>query len=205
MSSSRGGSKRGDQYSTQEYHWYHFTGEDYNNENKRTAIYRILGDGKNWSNSVNKKKGDYDYLLCLYVPSISLYGIHLFLARFVGVDYNHPEVEADVKAWSEWLCSHIPIKGIRFDAIKHFSEEFLKSLVEHLDPKVEPGWFLVSELWEDFLEATTTYMRNMQHKFSLFDAPLVYNFSQLSNRENADLTKVFDDTLVKSEPVNAGK
>ncbi|KAI4176600.1 MAG: hypothetical protein LQ343_000891 [Gyalolechia ehrenbergii] len=176
---------RGEQYSAQKYHWYHFTGTDYNNANRRTAIYRILGDGKNWSNFVDKEKGNYDYLM------------------FADIDYTHPEVEADVKTWSEWLARQIPLKGIRFDAIKHFSEEFLASLVEHLDAKVGPGWFLVGEFWEDSLDAMTTYIRNMQHKFSLFDAPLLYNFSQLSNVENADLTKVFDDTLVKSEPVNA--
>lgn len=43
----------------------------------------------------------------------------------------------------------------------------------------------------------------MSHKFSLFDAPLVYNFSKISKTENADLTKVFDNTLVKFEPYNA--
>lgn len=43
----------------------------------------------------------------------------------------------------------------------------------------------------------------MGHKFSLFDVPLVYNFSQISRTENADLTKVFEGTLVKYEPVNA--
>ena len=47
------------------------------------------------------------------------------------------------------------------------------------------------------------YLDRMGHKFSLFDAPLVYNFSQISQTENADLRKVFDDTLVQFEPVNA--
>jgi hypothetical protein len=47
------------------------------------------------------------------------------------------------------------------------------------------------------------YLERMEHKFSLFDAPLVYNFSKISQTENADLTKVFDDTLVQLEPVNA--
>ena len=49
----------------------------------------------------------------------------------------------------------------------------------------------------------TAYLQRMGHKFSLFDAPLVYNFSQASKTEDADLTKIFDSTLVKYEPVNA--
>lgn len=47
------------------------------------------------------------------------------------------------------------------------------------------------------------YLQRMSHKFSLFDAPLVYNFSKISKTEKADLTKVFDNTLVKYEPYNA--
>lgn len=43
----------------------------------------------------------------------------------------------------------------------------------------------------------------MDHKFSLFDAPLVYNFSEISTSVSADLRKVFDDTLVQRAPVCA--
>lgn len=125
-------------------------------------------------------------------------------ARFADIDYMHPEVEADVKLWIEWLAGQLSLKGIRFDAIKHFPEEFLTSFIEHLDMIVGPGLFFVGEFWEDSLDAMTTYTMKMQHKFSLFDAPLVYNFSRLSNTEKADLTRVFDDTLVKYEPVSAG-
>lgn len=60
---------RGEKYSSQKYHSYHFTGTDYNNANGRTAIYRILGDGKDWSKFVDKEKGNYDYLM--YVPALS--------------------------------------------------------------------------------------------------------------------------------------
>lgn len=35
---------RGDKYSKQKYHWYHFSGVDYNAENDKKAIYRIVGD-----------------------------------------------------------------------------------------------------------------------------------------------------------------
>ena len=191
-------------YSTLTYHWYHFSGTDYNNANGKTAIYRILGDGKDWSKFVDKEKGNYDYLMSVHLSSNFSWALKVTVARFADLDYTHPEVEADVKAWSEWLYSQVPIKGIRFDAIKHYSGEFLQSLLAHLDAKVGPGWFVVGEFWKDSLDAMTTYIRNMQHKFSLFDVPLVYNFSSISNTENADLTKVFDGTLVAAEPLNAG-
>jgi alpha-amylase len=49
----------------------------------------------------------------------------------------------------------------------------------------------------------TDYLSRMNKKFSLFDCPLVNNFSQTSKTESADLTKIFDNTLVSAEPVNA--
>ena len=49
-------------------------------------------------------------------------------------------------------------------------------------------------------DALCGWLKDMHHKFSLFDAPLLYNFSKLSTTENADLRTVFDNTLVKVEP-----
>jgi alpha-amylase len=43
----------------------------------------------------------------------------------------------------------------------------------------------------------------MPRQFSLFDCPLVYNFSHASKTESADLRKIFDGTLVQSKPINA--
>jgi alpha-amylase len=43
----------------------------------------------------------------------------------------------------------------------------------------------------------------MERKFSLYDSPLLNNFSRISTSEEADLRKVFDDPLVQHMPVNA--
>ena len=134
---------------------------------------------------MDKEKGNYDYLM------------------YADLDYNHPEVKADVKNWGMWLGKELTIKGIRFDAIKHFSEDFLKEFVEMLDSNFGTGWFLVGEFWKDSLSDMCAYLSRMAHKFSLFDVPLVYKFSEMSTTEDADLRKVFDDTLVQAEPYNA--
>jgi alpha-amylase len=179
---------RGDKYSEQKYHWYHFSGTDYNADNNKTAIYKILGDKtKGWAQSgdVDSEKGNYDYLM------------------FADLDYSHPEVEADVINWGLWLSKEITLKGIRFDAVKHFSEDFLRKFITSMDETHGEGWFFVGEFWKDSLDDMSRYLERMGKKFSLFDAPLVYNFSQMSKTENADLRKVFDDTLVAIEPVNA--
>lgn len=47
---------RGDKYSNLKYHWYHFSGVDYNAKNKKTGIFKIAGDkSQGWA-----KDGDVD-------------------------------------------------------------------------------------------------------------------------------------------------
>jgi alpha-amylase len=122
---------------------------------------------------------------------------------FADLDYDHPEVEADVLNWGGWLGDQVTIKGIRFDAVKHFSEDFLKKFITLMNDKYGQGWFFVGEFWKDSLDDMRKYLERMGRKFSLFDAPLVHNFSSLSKTENADLRTVFDNTLVQTDPINA--
>ncbi len=119
------------------------------------------------------------------------------------LDYSHPEVEADVLNWGAWVADTVPLKGMRFDAIKHFSAEFLQKFVNQMDEKYGKGWFFVGEFWKDSLEDMNHYLEGMNRQFSLFDAPLVHNFSTLSQTEEADLRQVFDGSLVQCQPVNA--
>lgn len=122
---------------------------------------------------------------------------------FADLDYAHPEVKADVINWGEWIGNEIAIKGMRFDAVRHFSENFLREFITNLDATFGTGWFFVGEFWKDSTSDMAAYLERMDHKFSLFDAPLVYNFSQASKTPSADLSKIFDDTLVQAKPINA--
>lgn len=122
---------------------------------------------------------------------------------FADLDYDHAEVEQDVLNWGGWLGDQITLKGVRFDAVKHFSEDFLRKFITLMNDKYGEGWFFVGEFWKDSLDDMQKYLDRMGRKFSLFDAPLVYNFSQISKTEGGDLTKVFDNTLVQVAPVNA--
>ena len=45
------------------WHWYHFSGTDWNAANEKKAIYKICGDGKRWSESVGKEGGNADYMM----------------------------------------------------------------------------------------------------------------------------------------------
>ena len=68
------------------------------------------------------------------------------------LDYDHYEVEEDVLAWGKWIAKEIPLKGIRFDAIKHYSADFLEKFVVQLDETYGKGWFFVGEFWKDSLQ-----------------------------------------------------
>ncbi|KAF3147135.1 hypothetical protein TWF569_006220 [Orbilia oligospora] len=175
---------RGGQYSEMKYHWEHFSGTDYNNENGKKAIYAV--DGKTWSSAVDtSEKGNFDYLM------------------FADVDFSHPQVQEDVKNWGVWVSKELNLSGMRFDAARHFSERFLKDFIHHLDENVPQNWFFVGEWWQDSAENMHKYLESMDHKFSLFDAPLFYNFCEISTNERADLRKMFDGALVQTMPVNA--
>ncbi|KIV92736.1 hypothetical protein PV10_04007 [Exophiala mesophila] len=177
---------RGDQYSSQKYHWEHFSGTDYDAGNDKTGIYRILGDHKYWSSSVGDESGNADFLM------------------FADIDYSHPEVINDVIHWGEWVVKKLKLRGFRFDACQHFSERFTNEFVSHLEKVFGARkLFLVGEFWSGDVGEMLEYLEGMEHKFSLYDSPLLNNFSRLSTTENADLRTVFDGSLVQARPESA--
>ncbi|KAL1598605.1 hypothetical protein SLS60_007745 [Paraconiothyrium brasiliense] len=176
---------RGDKYSAMKYHWEHFSGTDWDQANEKKAIYKILGDNKGWSNSVDAEQGNADYMM------------------FADIDYSHPEVDADVKNWGTWITKEVGLSGFRLDAVQHFSERFTNEWIDNLRDTCGHDIFLVGEFWNGNVEQMLPWLDAMHHKFSLYDAPLVYNFSSISTTEDADLRKVFDNTLVQRVPDKA--
>lgn len=122
---------------------------------------------------------------------------------FADLDYAHPEVQEDVKNWGVWVSKELGLNGIRFDAIKHYSESFLLDFINNLDEKLGHETFYVGEFWKTSRDSLIEYLSKMNHKFTLFDAPLVENFHRVSTSERADLRTVFDNSLVQVEPFNA--
>lgn len=176
---------RGDKYSKQKYHWYHFSGTDYDAKNERNAIFKLKGEGKSWSESVDDEGGNADYMM------------------FADVDYSHPETQEDVKNWGEWIVNEVGLKGFRLDAVQHFSERFTNDWVEHVRTKCGDDIFMVGEFWTGDTDNMVKWLDAMNRKFSLFDAPLLYNFNRLSTTPDADLRTVFDNSLTKRDPVNS--
>ncbi|KAF2665293.1 thermostable alpha-amylase [Microthyrium microscopicum] len=176
---------RGDKYSAFKWHWDHFTGTDWNQANEKSAIYRILGDNKHWSETVDKEDGNADYMM------------------FADVDYHVEDVVEETKKWGVWITKEVGLKGFRLDAVQHFSEVFTGQWVDNLRKECGDDMFVVGEYWVADTPRLTEWLGKMGHKFSVYDAPLLYNFSRLSTSEGADLRSVFDGSLVQVEPVNA--
>ena len=179
---------RNNKHSAFKYHWHHFSGIDYEARSNTHGIWRLVGENKiGWATDVSGELGNYDYLLG------------------VDVDYSRPEVREDVLHWGEWIAKELgpSLRGMRFDAIKHYSERFLRSFVEHLDQTVGKDWFFVGEYWDSRLNVLSSVIEIFKKRISLFDVQLVYNFSASSKAKHCDLRTMFGGTLVNKYPSNA--
>jgi alpha-amylase len=122
---------------------------------------------------------------------------------FADVDYSQPDVRADVLRWGEWIGKEVKLSGMRLDAIKHYSEDFLRTFINHLNETVGRGWFFVGEYWTAEFEVLARYLARMGGQMSLFDVQLVYNLSHASKARRIDLQRIFDGTLAKHLPKTA--
>ena len=83
-------------YSDFEWHWYHFTGTEYDARHDETGIYMILGDNKGWANGdlVDTENGNFDYLM------------------FTDIDFRHPEVKNHLYQWAHWFIKKQVFKDL---------------------------------------------------------------------------------------------
>jgi alpha-amylase len=122
---------------------------------------------------------------------------------FADIDHSNPEVRQDLARWVRWLPSQLKLGGLRLDAIKHYSADFLRSFIAYADKVVGRDWFFVGEYWREDSEVLARYIEYMHHRISLFDVRLVSNFSRVSMQDGADLRTVFEGALVTYKPLNA--
>lgn len=177
---------RKDQYSDFKWHWYHFSGTDYNQANGKTAIYQIQGEGKSWSDGVDGENGNYDYLM------------------FADIDFDHPEVVAEMLKWGVWVSKELNLNGVRLDAIKHINDNFIAQFLHAVREVMGEEFYAVGEYWKKDLNMLNEYLKNVQYNVNLFDVPLHYNMYQASQQgRNYGLRNLFSDALVTHHPEQA--
>lgn len=176
---------RQDTYSDFHWHWYHFTGLDYDALHHETGIYMILGDNKGWAKneSIDLEKGNYDYLM------------------FDDIDFKHPEVAAHLKEWAHWFLETVAIGGFRLDAVKHIDREFMAGFIRYIRQYIRPDLYVFGEYWKDSNYDMTDYLNDIELQYDLIDVMLHMNFYEAGQKgRDFDLRTIFDDSLMASNP-----
>ncbi len=174
---------RNNTYSDFKWHWYHFSGTDFNNANGKKAIYQIMGDGKSWSDGVDSENGNYDYLM------------------FADIDFDHPQVVEEMIKWGAWVSKELNLNGMRLDAIKHINDQFIERFLSGVREVMGKEFYAVGEYWKQDINSLNAYLKDVKYKVDLFDVPLHYNMYQASRQGHSyDMSKLFNDTLVSQHP-----
>lgn len=162
-----------------------FSGIDYDNKTKETAIYSIQNEhGDDWEEVVDEEKGNYDYLM------------------YDDIEFRNPAVKEELKKWVEWYYKQTGFDGMRLDAVKHITPGFYNEWLDHIRTAAGKNLFTVGEYWAPGnLPLLLKYIDATEGRMSLFDASLHHNFVEASNAgNNYDLTHIFKDSLVEIKP-----
>lgn len=172
-------------YSDFVWNFNHFTGVDFDYKTGTHGIFRILGDGKSWADDVSMEQGNFDYLM------------------FADIDHEHPDVRNEFFHWAEWFVNETKVDGFRIDAAKHISANFMLDFVNHVRSKF-PDMYMVAEYWSTDKDAKKVYATETDFEIDLFDVQLHFNFLRASiENESYDLRKIFDNSVVKMNPMLA--
>lgn len=179
---------RNKQYNDFEWHWYHFTGTDFDAKSRRSGIYLIQGDNKGWANDelVDSENGNYDYLM------------------YADLDFKHPDVIKNLYDWAKWFIETTGIRGFRLDAVKHIDSFFMANFIRDILQEYGDDFYVFGEFWNNDEVANNDYLENIDYRFDLVDVKLHTNLFEASQKgEEYDLRTIFDHTLVKNHPESA--
>ena len=175
-------------YNDFHWHWYHFTGTDYDASRNKSGIYQIQGDNKGWAQDdlVDSENGNYDYLM------------------YADIDFKHPEVIENLNQWATWFIETTGVQGFRLDAVKHIDSFFMKNFIQQITDKYGEDFYVFGEFWNGDEQSNNDYLASIDYQFDLVDVALHHNLFRASQEgENFDLTTIFNGSLVANHPENA--
>jgi len=147
-------------YSSFQWSWRDFNGVDWDDEDRRRAVFRFRG--KNWSQTVDRENGNFDYLMG------------------ANVDMSCAEVLLELKRWGRWYLDLTQVDGFRLDAVKHIRFDFFKEWLGDLRYYSERKLPAVGEYWSAQLSRLLEYLEESGRCARLFDVPLHFAFQQAS-------------------------
>jgi alpha-amylase len=167
------------QYSAFEWNYHHFNGINFDQRTGKTAIYRILGENKGFSENVSDELGNFDYLM------------------FANIDYRNREVIDETLRWGEWVVKELNLDGMRMDAIKHIDANFMEVFVRHVRLSAHKPLYFVGEYWHADDDVLSDYLKKTEGLLALFDVALHFRFAEAANKgRDYDLRTIFDNTLI---------
>lgn len=177
---------RGNRYSPFKWHWYDFSGVDFDMKREKGGVFRIVGPGKGWSEGVDTENGNYDYLLAN------------------DIDLNRKEVRRELFHWGRWAVRKFGFDGMRMDAIKHMDYNFTRDFVASVRENAKADLYAVGEYWSGDIGTLLDYLKKTENTLDLFDVPFHYNMHQASVEESDyDLRNLMRNTLVEQSPQHA--
>jgi len=161
-----------------------FDGTDWDQEGRRSAIYRF--QNQSWDSEVDTENGNYDYLM----------GCDL--------DMSNPRVIQELHDWGRWYLDTVPLDGVRLDALKHIRLTFFADWLRDMQAYAGHPLIAVGEYWNADCSVLLRYLDRNENCLSLFDVPLHYRFADASNQGGSyDMGSILNDTLVQQRPANA--
>lgn len=174
------------QYSTFEWHWWHFDSVDYdeNNPDDRSTIYLL--QGKQFDDYVALEKGNYGHLM----------GCDL--------DFQDEWVRGELTYWGKWYLDTTGVDGFRLDALKHIAARFFPNWLDELQNHAGKELFTVGEYWSGQVDMLHWYLDIVGGRMSVFDIPLHYNFNAAGRAGgDYDMRRILDATLMQQRPTHA--
>jgi alpha-amylase len=173
---------RGTQYSSFQWHWYHFDAVDYDQRTGDRSIFRLRD--KHFETPVDPERGNFDFLL------------------FADIDMSRDDARNELKTWGRWVVSTFGIDGFRLDAVKHIWFPFF---IEWLDDvrgdATGRSLFAVGEYFTGNVATLRWFIEQTQRRLSLFDFPLRFNLRDASRAGSGfDMRNIFAGTLVEQDP-----
>ncbi len=175
---------RAGQYSTMEWHWWHFDAVDYDAITGSVGtIYRL--QDKQFDTPVALEFGNYDYLL------------------FADIDMSSDEARADLLNWGEWIVRSLGVDGFRFDAAKHIRFFFFNEWLDHLHGLFpDRSFFGVGEHFTGDPMTLRRFLEQTGRRMSLFDFPLHFKLRAASHSGGGfDMGSLITSTLMRQDPV----
>lgn len=177
---------RGSQYSSLQWHWWHFDAVDYDQITGSIGnIYRLRD--KHFDTPVSQEFGNYDFLL------------------FDDIDMDSEEARSDLRAWGEWIVRTLDVDGFRFDAAKHIRFFFFNEWLDFVRGQFpEKAFFAVGEHFTGDPATLNVFLEQTGRRMSLFDFPLFFNMRAVSHSNGSfNMRNLVANTLIAQNPQQA--